>query len=249
MTRPVWWGRLLVENHRGVPVPRVLGVALAIDAAVWTVVYATVRDLGAPGWGALAGTLLVFAAGIVDDLSPPGPRGLRNHLRSIASGQVTTGGLKLLVITGSAVFVVALQPARTTYVELVGIVLIAACANVWNGLDVKPGRALKAFLPPAVAFLAWGALEHAPVILGLFVGALVVLPFDLRERAMLGDGGSNMLGFAVGIGVYDVVPDPWVPVAAGAAVALNIVADTVSFSRLIERLAPLRWLDALGRRP
>jgi len=83
------WRRLLVENHRGVPVPRVLGIALAIDAVVWTLVVATIREVGAAGWGALAGLLLVFGAGLIDDLAPPGPRGLRNHLRSVASG---TGG-------------------------------------------------------------------------------------------------------------------------------------------------------------
>ena len=45
------WGRLLVENHRGALVPRVLGIALAIDAVVWTVVVATFADVGAAGWG------------------------------------------------------------------------------------------------------------------------------------------------------------------------------------------------------
>jgi hypothetical protein len=37
-------------------------------------------------------------------------------------------------------------------------------------------------------------------------------------------------------------------VAAGVAVVLNVVAETVSFSRLIDRTPPLRWVDALGRR-
>jgi UDP-N-acetylmuramyl pentapeptide phosphotransferase/UDP-N-acetylglucosamine-1-phosphate transferase len=64
------WRRLLVENHRGVPVPRVLGIALAIDAVVWTLVVATIREVGAAGWGALAGLLLVFGAGLIDDLAP-----------------------------------------------------------------------------------------------------------------------------------------------------------------------------------
>ena len=75
-----------------------------------------------------------------------------------------------------------------------------------------------------------------------------MLPFDLRETAMLGDSGSNLLGFAAGIGLYVVLPDPWVAVAAGVAVVLNVVAETVSFSRVIERTPPLRWVDALGRR-
>lgn len=242
------WGRLLVENHRGVLVPRVLGIVLAVDALVWTLVSASVLEVAAAGWGALAGSLLVFAAGLVDDLAPAGPRGLRAHLGSLASGRVTTGIVKLVVIAGSAAVVVALQPDRRGYAAVCGVVLLAACANVWNGLDVVPGRSLKAFVPPAVAFLVWGEVAGAPLLVGLLVGAVVVLPFDLRERAMLGDGGANLLGFCAGLALYDVLPDPWVAVAAGVAVALNVLADTVSFSRVIDRTRPLRWVDALGRR-
>jgi UDP-GlcNAc:undecaprenyl-phosphate/decaprenyl-phosphate GlcNAc-1-phosphate transferase len=241
------WGRLLVENHRGVPVPRVLGIALAIDAVVWTLVVATIREVGAAGWGALAGLLLVFGGGLIDDLAPPGPRGLRDHLRSVASGGATTGLIKVVVIVGSAVVVVALQPDRPTPVAVLGVVLLSASSNVWNGLDVVPGRSLKAFVPPALAFVVWGVSSDAPAVVGLLVGAVVVLPFDLRESAMLGDGGSNLLGFAAGIALYDALPDPWVAVAAGVAVVLNVVAETVSFSRVIERTPPLRWFDGLGR--
>lgn len=242
------WGRLLVENHRGILVPRVLGIALALDAFVWTLVSASILDVGAAGWGALGGAMLVFAAGLVDDLALAGPRGLRAHLRSLATGRATTGIVKLVVIAGSAAVVVALQPDRPAYAAVCGVVLVAACANVWNGLDVVPGRSLKAFLLPAIAFLAWGEVANAPLLPGLLVGAVVVLPFDLRELAMLGDGGANLLGFCAGIALYDVLPDPWVAVAAGVAVALNALAETVSFSRVIQRTAPLRWLDGLGRR-
>jgi UDP-N-acetylmuramyl pentapeptide phosphotransferase/UDP-N-acetylglucosamine-1-phosphate transferase len=237
-----------VENHRGVPVPRVLGIALAIDAVVWTLVVATIQEVGAAGWGALAGLLLVFGAGLIDDLAPPGPRGLRDHLRSVASGRATTGLIKVVVIVGSAAVVVALQPGRPTPVAVLGVVLLSASSNVWNGLDVVPGRSLKAFVAPALAFVIWGVSSDAPAVVGLLVGAVVVLPFDLRESAMLGDGGSNLLGFTAGIALYDTLPDPWVAVAAVVAVVLNVVAETLSFSRVIERTPPLRWFDGLGRR-
>jgi hypothetical protein len=52
---------------------------------------------------------------------------------------------------------------------------------------------------------------------------------------------------AGGMAVYDALPDAWVAVAAGVAVVLNVVAETVSFSRVIERTPPLRWFDGLGR--
>jgi hypothetical protein len=147
------------------------------------------------------------------------------------------------------VVIVALEPARPATVRLAGIVLIAGSANVWNGLDVRPGRALKAFLPAALAFLLFGELWLAPAVLGLFVAALVVLPLDLGERAMLGDGGANLLGAAAGLGLYLVLPGWGVVVAAALAVALNVTAETITLSRTIDAVAPLRWVDRLGRRP
>jgi hypothetical protein len=192
---------------------------------------------------------LVFAAGFLDDLVGAGPRGVRNHVRALADGRVTTGLLKAVVAFGAAVVIVALEPARPATVRLAGIVLIAGSANVWNGLDVRPGRALKAFLPAALAFLLFGELWLAPAVLGLFVAALVVLPLDLGERAMLGDGGANLLGAAAGLGLYLVLPGWGVVVAAALAVALNVTAETITLSRTIDAVAPLRWVDRLGRRP
>lgn len=243
------WGRLLAANHRGEPVPRALGLALAVSAAAVTLLVAALDELHAAGWGALAGCLLVFGGGLVDDVAPVGPRGMRNHVRSLAAGHMTTGILKVLVTTGAAVVVVALQARRAPYARVSAVVLLAASANVWNGLDVRPGRALKAFLPPALAFMVWGTLGNAPAVAGLLVGAFLMLPLDLRERAMLGDGGSNLLGFAAGLAMGDVLPDAWMPLAAAAAIGLNVVAETVSFSRVIETTPALRFLDALGRRP
>lgn len=241
------WGRLVVENYRGVPVARSLGLLLAAIATAWTVGVAFVRHVGAPGWGALVGCLLVFAAGFLDDLLGGGPRGLRNHLRALADGHVTTGILKVVVAAGAGAVVVALQPGRPPWVRLTGVVLIAASANVWNGLDVRPGRALKAFVPAALAFLLFGELWLAPVLPGLLVAALVALPLDLRERAMLGDGGANLLGFAAGFGLYLILPGWGVVLAAVVAVGLNLLAETVTLTRAIDAVAPLRWVDRLGR--
>ncbi|HEX9123833.1 MAG TPA: hypothetical protein VF984_10855, partial [Actinomycetota bacterium] len=120
-------------------------------------------------------------------------------------------------------------------------------ANVWNGLDVRPGRALKAYLPCALPFVLAGEISAAPALLGLFLGGLLALPFDLRETAMLGDGGSNLLGFSVGLGLFLALPGWAVGLSALAAVALNLLADTVGFSRLIQAAPPLRWFDRLGR--
>jgi UDP-GlcNAc:undecaprenyl-phosphate/decaprenyl-phosphate GlcNAc-1-phosphate transferase len=128
-------------------------------------------------------------------------------------------------------------------------VLLAASSNVWNGLDVRAGRALKAFVPAGIAFVAFAPFDDAPAVAGVLVATLVILTFDLRERAMLGDAGANVVGFAAGLALLEVLDGPWLLVAAAAAVVLNVVAETVTFSRAIAATPPLRWIDDLGRRP
>jgi hypothetical protein len=243
--------RLAVANHRGVIVPRTLGIWLAAAAAVSS---GAVAALGGPGsvtragWGALVATLLVFAAGVVDDIVPDGPRGIRQHLGALASGHVSTGIIKVLVIVASAVVAVALQPDRPGWIRVVGVVLVAASANVWNGLDVRPGRALKFGLLSMLGLVSVD-LALLPTLPGVAVASVVALWPDLRERAMLGDGGANLLGFTIGLGLYVVLPDPGAVVAAAMAVVINAVAETVTLSRVIADVPPLRWFDALGRLP
>jgi hypothetical protein len=199
-------------------------------------------------WGVGAGALLVASAGLIDDLSPIGPRGLRNHLRELVAGRMTTGILKMLVIAASATLVAGLL-GRRGWSALAAAVVITGSANVWNGLDVRPGRALKWFLLTLGAALVSRWPWDVGVVAAVGGAAVLALPFDLRERAMLGDSGSNLLGFVVGVQLAASLP-PWaLPPAASIAVALNVVADTITFSRVIEGVRPLRWFDRVGRIP
>jgi UDP-GlcNAc:undecaprenyl-phosphate GlcNAc-1-phosphate transferase len=198
------------------------------------------------GWGALVATLLVFSAGLVDDLAPAGPRGLRNHLRALMTGRASTGIVKLIVIVAAAVVSIALQPRGSGWTRVAGVILVSACANVWNGLDVRPGRAIK-FGLVALLGLVRADLAVLPTLPGVAIGSAAALWFDLNERAMLGDGGANLLGFTIGLGLYVVLPARGVVLAAIVAVAINAIAETTTLSRVIGSVAPLHWFDGLGR--
>jgi hypothetical protein len=240
--------RLEVENYRGVRVVRSLGLVIVGGAWIATFAWSWIATAGAAAWGALAGCVLVFCAGLVDDLAPVGPRGLRNHAGALAEGRVTTGVVKVVIAVGAAVVVVALEPSGAWWARPFGVVLVAAATNVWNGLDVRPGRALKAFVPIGILFVLFADVSPAPAVLGVAVAAVVVLPMDLLERAMLGDGGATLLGFAAGDALYLLLPGWAVVLAALATIGLNVVAETISFSRAIDSVPALRWLDRLGRR-
>lgn len=242
-----WRGRLRVPNHRGIAVPRTLGFVLMAGAIVGAVAASLAEAPMQDDLVLLAALAAVFAAGLVDDLVGSRTRGLRGHLRELARGRPTTGFVKVVVIVGAAVAAVASGPSQPVGDQVAAIVVLAASANVANGLDVRPGRALKAFVVPVVVFAAAGAPTSAPVLVGVVVAAAVVLLLDLRERAMLGDAGANVLGFAGGLMVARTVDGVIEAVVAIGLVGLNLVAETVTFSRVIDASPPLRWLDTLGR--
>ena len=164
----------------------------------------------------------VAALGLADDLWSGNERGIRAH---IAAGR-TTGVLKLAGIP-----LVGLAATRS----LSGGLLVAGWANFVNQLDTKPGRAVKAY---TLAAIALGAPLKPAVLLG---------PYDLRERVMLGDAGSNALGALLGLKSVDRLHG-WGRWAAVVAVAgLNVVGERRSLGELIERTPVLREFDAWGR--
>jgi UDP-GlcNAc:undecaprenyl-phosphate GlcNAc-1-phosphate transferase len=242
--------RLAAVNHRGRRLPTVLGIGIAAGTGLTLLV----RDLIGPGVSAqeaiaAAGAGIVLAGGLIDDLVPIGPRGLRNHLRELLAGRITTGIVKLIVIAGASVVVVATIGPPGRVPAAAGVALLMGTTNLWNGLDVRPGRAIKSFLAISLLLVAvdppWG--PDAPLFRSIWPWTLLALVPDLRERAMLGDAGANLLGFAIGLALLGTVGDTALVVLALAGVALNVIADTVTLSRVIDAVPPLRWFDRLGR--
>lgn len=243
-------------NVRGVEVPVGVGVLLPVvlvtAAAVLTL--ADAAGLVTVPTRAL-GTAVVAATGfglvgLLDDLAGDGSsRGFGGHLRALAAGRLTTGAVKLFGGAAVAVVVAATaspdRPARL----LADAALLALAANLANLVDRAPGRLGKAGLLAAVPVgLVAGADEVllGPVI--VLAGLAALLGPDLHEELMLGDTGANVVGATIGLAVVTTTaPDTRTGVLV-AVLALNLVSERVSFSRVIDRTPPLRALDRLGRR-
>jgi Glycosyl transferase family 2 len=166
----------------------------------------------------------VAAIGLADDLWSGPERGFAAHLRS---GQ-TTGVLKLVGIP-----LVGLLATR----KLSGALLVGLAANALNQLDTRPGRALKSYLAASILVDA----PRGPAVL--------LLSYDLREMAMLGDAGSNALGAMLGLNSVGRLTGKGRWIAIGALAGLTLFGERTSLGRLIERTPLLRELDALGRQP
>jgi hypothetical protein len=168
------------------------------------------------------GVALVMLFGFVDDVFGGPERGFRQHL---GAGR-TTGVLKLVGIP-----LAGLIATR----KISGALLVGLAANALNQLDTKPGRALKAYLAAAL-------VVRAPL-----ARAILVLPYDLREMAMLGDAGSNALGALLGLRSVSRLTERGRWLAIGVLAGFNLLGERCSVGELIERTPLLSGLDRLGR--
>jgi len=197
---------------------------------------------------------VVFWLGWTDDLiGDRRVKGLRGHLRTWMNDRTVSTGLMKAAGIGivSLWFVLANGPASGWMPALVSWAVVTLCTNTLNLFDLRPGRAIKVFLAGCAVFAACVPLSGqteawfhlAPVI----AGACALLPIDLRGRAMLGDTGANVLGFALGsaIALYG---RPTAQIAAALIlIGITIAGERYSFTALIERVPVLNWFDRLGR--
>jgi UDP-GlcNAc:undecaprenyl-phosphate/decaprenyl-phosphate GlcNAc-1-phosphate transferase len=250
------WAR---TNHREEPVTLLEGPAVAAGA--------TLAAAAAPGLPARARAAMVAAAvgagsfGGYDDLAgSTSRRGFRGHLGALAHGELTTGAVKLGGIGASGLAASALLGGGPADL-LLNAGLIAGSANLVNLFDLRPGRAIKvaaaastllAVAPgqPAPENAAPASRPPAALLAAVPLGAaLGLLGEDLAERAMLGDAGANALGALLGTAAAASLPRPARFALLAGIAGLTAASEVVSFTKVIERTPPLRWLDMLGRRP
>jgi UDP-GlcNAc:undecaprenyl-phosphate/decaprenyl-phosphate GlcNAc-1-phosphate transferase len=246
------------ENHRGHMIPTAGGIFIVVALLI---VEGGRAILGALGVGSetaltLARSEVLFAVfgfgflGLVDDLVAVGnDRGFKGHLGAVRRGRVTTGLLKLVGGVCIAVVLVATPGFKSGRTLLVDGVLIALAANLGNLLDRVPGRTIKAafvvYVPLAFVLGAGPTGVAISVVMGATFG---LFGDDLRERLMLGDTGANVVGAVLGLAVVLGTEETTRLIVMLSLVVLNVAAELVSFSAVIDRVPPLRALDRAGRR-
>jgi UDP-GlcNAc:undecaprenyl-phosphate GlcNAc-1-phosphate transferase len=175
------------------------------------------------------------------------PRGWRGHGAAALRGELTTGALKAAGSLGLALLAMSyLGLSNGRWLLAAGVLVLAT--NVFNLLDLRPGRATKAFVALG-AGLTIGSVDLRPLwALGLFAApALVAGAYDLRERVMLGDTGANLLGALAGLWLVLTLSGTGQLVALVLLAGITVYGELRSISALIERTPGLRQLDSWGR--
>jgi UDP-GlcNAc:undecaprenyl-phosphate/decaprenyl-phosphate GlcNAc-1-phosphate transferase len=249
---------LVRENYRGAALAFPLGAVLATAALATLAPLAVLNDradldLLDPELRRWLPYLLGIAfLGFLDDALGRGaaagtPRGWRGHARALREGNLSTGAIKAVGALALAAYVVSGRGLESwRYVADVALLILAT--NLFNLFDLRPGRAEKG-LALLGAGLCLGAWTLAPIeLLGIFAGPVLVGAWlTLRERAMLGDTGSNLIGAVAGVWLLTILGGEARLIALALVVALTIYGELRSISATIESVPPLRWLDSLGR--
>jgi UDP-N-acetylmuramyl pentapeptide phosphotransferase/UDP-N-acetylglucosamine-1-phosphate transferase len=252
--------RLLAErgqlrpNYRAQRLPFPFGIAIVAAALLALAPLAVLQRLDVPAvlypetFAVVVYVLGVALLGFVDDmLGDEQARGWRGHGQAALSRRLSTGTLKAGGSLGLALYATSALDLSVGHWLLASVVLVLA-TNVFNLLDLRPGRAVKAFSLLG-AGLALGTLDLRPLwAIGLFAGpALVAGVYDVRERAMLGDTGANLLGALAGLWLVFALSTAGQIVAAVLLAAITVYGELRSITSLVERTPGLRELDSWGR--
>jgi UDP-GlcNAc:undecaprenyl-phosphate/decaprenyl-phosphate GlcNAc-1-phosphate transferase len=242
------------QNYRGREVAFPAGICIVAASLVALIPLALIDELGdsnvfRPGTGpALAYVLAVAFLGLLDDLvGSDRARGWRGHARATLRGGFSTGALKAAGSLGVALFVLSGRGVSAGE-YLLSVALLVLATNFFNLLDLRPGRSIKALILLGAGLTIGSTDVHPLWTVGLFAGpVLVLLPLDLRERAMLGDAGSNVLGAIAGLWLVLTLSTLGQAIALGLIAIATVYGEFRSLSELIERAPILRQLDSLGR--
>jgi len=247
----------LRTNVRGAEVPVAVGVLLPVVLVAAAAVLVLGERLE---WlelhdGALRTAVATATGfgllGLLDDLAGDATsKGFAGHLRALRRARLTTGAVKLFGGGAVAVLVASAGSDERPGRLLADAALIALAANLANLLDRAPGRVAKVALLVAVPVAVVAGVDDRMVGPVVVAGATLALLWpDLRERLMLGDTGANVLGAMLGLAVVLTTAASTRTVVLVVVLALNLLSERVSFSRVIDRTPPLRVLDRLGRLP
>ncbi|GAA3405419.1 hypothetical protein ACFFNY_29070 [Paenibacillus hodogayensis] len=249
---------LTAPNYAGEIIPVGTGaVIVLLDLALYTLFIAgeewlpVLPGFASTAWlanGDAAAYVLVFAVGWLDDtIGERKVKGLAGHWRQWRrTHSPSTGIVKALLVGTAALWVVARGSGSWAEAGFDWLT-IALSANALNLLDVRPGRAWKSFGLGAAVLLATSPLSGCVWMLPALAAGAALLPGDLRGRHMLGDCGSNLLGFTLGCALANAAPVWLQGSALLLLLAMHRTAEKSSITAWIERHKWVRWLDRFGR--
>ena len=253
------------ENYRGRVLPAAAGMRDRVAALLALAPLAALDELAdADRCGPISRDALVYVLGVamlglLDDLlggrAPAGAADVPTRRAAGAAtrgppraGSLSTGVLKALGALGLALYVLSGQ-GHSAGEYLVGAGVLVLATNLFNLLDLRPGRAGKALVALGVALtiatVGHAARSDARPVRRARAGAAAVRP--ARAGDARGRGLERARRRSPGIWLVLTLGTEGEVVALGVLALITLYGEFRSISALVERNPLLRWLDSLGR--
>lgn len=192
--------------------------------------------------------VLMGLVGLLDDLvGEKDIKGFKGHIKAFFKGIMTTGLLKAGMGFFIALFI-SIIFSKNILDIVINTLVISLFTNLINLFDLRPGRSIKVFLLMSIIMLLTSAIIEYNFILYSIYGILFIyFPIDLKAKAMMGDVGSNAIGIT--LGVYCILTQTMLArlIYLLILVVVHILAEKISFTKIIENNKLLNFLDNLGR--
>lgn len=241
---------LIRKNYKGEMIPVGMGIAfipaLMVNSAILTY-FNIEHDRLLLIFVLLFAVMAMAFAGIMDDaIGNRDVTGLKGHFLSMFKGRLTTGGFKA-VLGGFIGIVVSAAVADNILGVVVGTLVVALATNFMNLLDLRPGRAIKVYLIISILVLIFAGDFNRQLYMLLLPGVVSYFIFDLKALSMMGDAGSNVLGVFIGVMIVISFSIQVQLVCLVGLIAIHVLTEKYSLTKLIEQNSVLNFIDKLGR--
>lgn len=241
---------MIRENYRGDMIPVGLGLVfiptLVINSII--LIYSNiVPEKIIMIYMLLFASIAMSFVGIIDDsLGNRGVTGLIGHFKALFNGSLTTGAFKAL-LGGFVGLTLAVTLSKSIPNIIVATLVVALSTNMMNLFDLRPGRAIKAYVILAIIIFLASAKFNREVMMLIVPAVLAYFYFDLRALTMMGDAGSNVLGVSIGVFIVSSFDLPVQLVSLVLLVAIHVLTEKFSLTKIIENNKFLNYVDKLGR--
>lgn len=241
---------MIRENYRGDMIPVGLGLVfiptLVINSVI--LIYSNiVPEKIIMIYMLLFASIAMSFVGIIDDsLGNRGVTGLIGHFKALFKGSLTTGAFKAL-LGGFVGLTLAVTLSKSIPNIIVATLVVALSTNMMNLFDLRPGRAIKAYVILAIIIFLASAKFNREVMMLIVPAVLAYFYFDLRALTMMGDAGSNVLGVSIGVFIVSSFDLPVQLVSLVLLVAIHVLTEKFSLTKIIENNKFLNYVDKLGR--
>lgn len=245
----IWDSSLVCDNYKGVKIPTSMGLTFIFTQVLTLGILQIILKLeDGISIVYLLGFIFIGLLGLVDDtIGNDKYKGLKGHIGAFFKGELTTGNIKALLGSFIALFVSSFLEDSYLVIFTNGI-LIGLFTNFMNLFDLRPGRAGKVFISIAIVMLVFNFRAGYNYIIYALLGALLIyMKGDLRAELMMGDAGSNVLGYSLGFYAANSFNIYVKIIMIVVLLILHYLAEQVSFSKIIKDSRLLNYIDMIGR--